>query len=391
VEKALGGQRPSRDEVELLFTARGAEVDLVCDAADTVRRQRVGDTVTFVVNRNIQYTNMCTYRCRFCAFSKGPRSLNLRGDPYLMEIDEVVDRSLEAWERGATEVCMQGGIHPDFTGQFYLDVCRAIKDRLPEMHVHAFSSLEVFQGARTLGVGLGEYVRMLADAGLSSLPGTAAEILDDEVRRIICPDKVTTGEWVEVQKAAAAAGLKSNVTIMFGHVESPRHWANHIEVARRLQAETGHLTEFVPLPFVHMAAPLYLQGRSRPGPTWDEALLMHAVPRLALQGLIDNIQVSWVKMGEEGCRRTLQAGVNDLGGTLMNESISRSAGASHGQEMDPHVMRPAPSITGRIAAQRSTTYGPVPAERVEAGLRAAPLVERVLTPVALARRRQPVA
>ena len=386
IDKALGGERPARDETELLFTARGVEVDAVCDVADAVRRRRVGDGVSFVVTRNIQYTNMCTYRCRFCAFSKGPRSLNLRGDPYLMDIEEVVDRSREAWDRGATEVCMQGGIHPDFTGRYYLDVCRAVKETLPDLHVHAFSALEVWQGAHTLGVSLDDYLPMLRDAGLSSLPGTAAEVLDDDVRAIICPDKVTTEEWVAVQRAAAKAGLRSNVTIMFGHVDGPRHWANHLEVTARLQEETGHLTEFVPLPFVHMAAPLYLQGKARPGPTWDEAVLMHAVPRLRLQGLIDNIQVSWVKMGVEGSRRCLEAGCNDLGGTLMNESISRSAGAEHGQEMDPFRMEALIRASGRVPRQRTTLYEDVTEERVAAARRAAPLQERVLTPIRLTRK-----
>jgi FO synthase len=314
LERAVAGERPDRDEVELLFSARGDEVDAVCDAADAVRTRISGDTVTYVVTRNIQYTNVCTYRCRFCAFSKGPLSLNLRGRPYLMPIAEVVDRAREAWERGGTEVCMQGGIHPDFTGQFYLDVCAAIKAELPDLHVHAFSPLEIFQGAATLGVSVEEFTARLRDAGLSSLPGTAAEVLDDDVRRIICPDKVTTAEWVRVQEAAAAAGLRSNATIMFGHVDGPAHWANHLEVVRQLQLRTGHLTEFVPLPYVHMGAPLYLRGEGRPGPTWDEVLLMHAVARLALQGLVDNIQVSWVKLGIEGAKACLRAGCNDLGG-----------------------------------------------------------------------------
>jgi FO synthase len=376
LDRAVAGERPSRDEVELLFSARGDEVDAVCDAADTVRARICGDTVTYVVTRNIQYTNVCTYRCRFCAFSKGPLSLNLRGRPYLMPIEEVVDRSREAWERGGTEVCMQGGIHPDFTGQFYLDVCAAIKRELPDLHVHAFSPLEIFQGAGTLGVPVEEYVVRLRDAGLSSLPGTAAEVLDDDVRRIICPDKVTTAEWVRVQEAAAAAGLRSNATIMFGHVDGPAHWANHLEVVRQLQARTGHLTEFVPLPYVHMGAPLYLRGEGRPGPTWDEVLLMHAVARLALQGLVDNIQMSWVKLGVEGAKALLRAGCNDLGGTLMNESISRSAGASHGQEMPPAAMEELIRSMGRTPRMRTTLYGEATAERRAAAFDAEPLVER---------------
>jgi FO synthase len=376
LERAVAGERPDRGEVELLFRARGDEVDAVCDAADAVRARVSGDTVTYVVTRNIQYTNVCTYRCRFCAFSKGPLSLNLRGKPYLMPIEEVVDRAREAWVRGGTEVCMQGGIHPDFTGQFYLDVCAAIKAELPDLHVHAFSPLEIFQGAASLGVSVEEFVSRLHDAGLSSLPGTAAEVLDDEVRRIICPDKVTTAEWVRVQEAAAAAGLRSNATIMFGHVDGPAHWANHLEVVRRLQLRTGHLTEFVPLPYVHMGAPLYLRGEGRPGPTWDEVLLMHAVARLALQGLVDNIQVSWVKLGVEGAKACLRAGCNDLGGTLMNESISRSAGASHGQEMSPATMEELIRSMGRTPQLRTTLYEAAPAERRAAAHAAEPLRER---------------
>jgi FO synthase len=376
LERAVTGDRPSRDEVELLFRARGDEVDAVCDAADAVRARVIGDSVTYVVTRNIQYTNVCTYRCRFCAFSKGPLSLNLRGRPYLMPIEEVVDRAREAWERGGTEVCMQGGIHPDFTGQFYLDVCAAIKADLPDLHVHAFSPLEIFQGAATLGVPVEQFVARLRDAGLSSLPGTAAEVLDDDVRRIICPDKVTTAEWVGVQEAAAAAGLRSNATIMFGHVDGPTHWANHLDVVRRLQERTGHLTEFVPLPYVHMGAPLYLRGEGRPGPTWDEVLLMHAVARLALQGLVDNIQVSWVKLGVEGAKACLRAGCNDLGGTLMNESISRSAGASHGQEMSPAAMEELIRSMGRTPRMRTTLYETAPADRRSVAHAAEPLRER---------------
>jgi FO synthase len=273
---------------------------------------------------------------------------------------------------------MQGGIHPEFTGQFYLDVCAAIKAELPDLHVHAFSPLEIFQGAATLGVSVERFVGMLRDAGLSSLPGTAAEVLDDDVRRIICPDKVTTAEWVRVQEAAAASGLRSNATIMFGHVDGPASWANHLEVVRQLQLRTGHLTEFVPLPYVHMGAPLYLRGEGRPGPTWDEVLLMHAVARLGLQGLVDNVQVSWVKLGPEGAKACLQAGCNDLGGTLMNESISRSAGASHGQEMPPEAMEDLIRSAGRVPRMRTTLYGLAPAERREAARAAMPLVERTL-------------
>ena len=296
-------------------------------AADELRRETNGDEVTYVVTRNINYTNVCYFRCGFCAFSKGKLAENLRGAPYLVPLDEVVRRCREAWERGAVEVCLQGGIHPAFTGDYYVEVVEAIKRELPDLHVHAFSALEVWQGAATLGLPLADYLARLRDAGLASLPGTAAEILDDEVRRILCPDKVTTEQWLEVHETAHEAGLRSTATIMFGSVEGPRSWARHLIAVRDLQKRTGGFTEFVPLPFVHMEAPIYLKGGARPGPTFREAVLMHAVARLALHPHITNIQTSWVKMGVEGAQACLEAGANDLGGTLMNESISRAAGA----------------------------------------------------------------
>jgi FO synthase len=356
LRRALDGTRPSRDEVEILLSARGEDIDAIAWAADRVRRERSGDTITYVVNRNINYTNMCYFRCGFCAFSKGPRSLNLRGEPYLMGVEEVVGRSVEAWERGATEVCLQGGIHPEFTGDFYVSVLSGIKTALPDMHVHGFTPLEVWQGAETLGLSVREFLVMLRDAGLGTLPGTAAEILDDRVREHLCPDKIRTSQWAEVMITAHELGLKSTSTIMFGHIDDPASWANHFEVLRAVQQRTGGITEFVPLPFVHMGAPIYLRGAARPGPTWDEVLLIHAVARLAFMGLIDNIQASWVKLGLEGARRLLRAGCNDLGGTLMNEIISRSAGASHGQEMTPADFERLIVSLGRIPARRSTLY-----------------------------------
>jgi FO synthase len=353
------GQEPGEEELVALFGARGPEVRAVAEAADDLRRQAVGDVVTFVRNRNINYTNVCTFRCRFCAFSKGPASLNLRGAPYLLGLDEVGRRVVEADERGATEVTLQGGIHPSFDGDYYLHVAEAVHEAVPGMHIHGFTALEVHEGARRLGEPLRDYLLRLKAAGLASLPGTAAEILDDEVRAVICPDKVTTEEWLEVHRVAHSVGLRSNITIMFGHVERPRHWARHLLRTRALQASTGGFTEFVPLPFVHMAAPMYRKRQSRPGPTFREAVLIHAVGRIAYRGLIDNIQVSWVKMGADGVRQALLAGVNDLGGTLMDENISRAAGAAHGQLMEP---------LGRRLEQRTTLYGrirtdpaPVPA------------------------------
>ena len=368
------------DELVRLFRARGEERQRVFAAADRLRRQVCGDEVSYVVTRNIQYTNVCYFRCGFCAFSKGKLAENLRGPAYLVPLDEIVRRCEEAWERGATEVCLQGGIHPAFTGRFYLDVVRVIKEALPDLHVHAFSALEVWQGAATLDLPLAEYLRRLREAGLASLPGTAAEILDDEVRAVICPDKVTTDQWLEVHDAAHRAGLRSNVTIMFGHVERPVHWARHLLRARDQQRRSGGFTELVPLPFVHMEAPIYLKGRARPGPTFGETLLVHAVARLALHPWITNVQASWVKLGPQGVRQALAAGVNDLGGTLMNESISRSAGAEFGQEMPPEAMEELIRSAGRIPRQRTTLYGDAPEERRLASFGAAPLAEPVIPP-----------
>jgi FO synthase len=373
------------EEIVRLFSARGRERERVLAAADRLRREVCGDEVSYVVTRNIQYTNVCYFRCGFCAFSKGKLAANLRGAPYLVPHDEIVRRCEEAWERGATEVCLQGGIHPAFTGDYYLSVVRAIKEAVSDLHVHAFSALEVWQGASTLGLPLEDYLAELRDAGLSSLPGTAAEILDDEVRRVICPDKVTTEQWLRVHDVAHSVGLRSNVTMMFGHVESPRNWARHLLRACEQQRSSGGFTEFVPLPFVHMEAPMWLRGRARSGPTFGETLLVHAVARLALHPWITNIQVSWVKLGAEGVAAALRAGVNDLGGTLMNESISRSAGAEHGQEFPPESMEELIRSAGRIPRQRTTLYDDAPAERRLASFGAAPLAEPWNPPVKDAR------
>ena len=378
--RASAGETLAEADIVRLFEARGDAFDQVCATADQLRGRVNGDTVTYVVTRNINYTNICYFRCQFCAFSKGKLSENLRGRPYNLDMDEIVRRCEEAWDRGATEVCLQGGIHPEYTGATYLSVCRAIKAAVPGLHVHAFSPLEVWQGAKTLGRPLPDFLAELRDAGLSSLPGTAAEILDDEVRAIICPDKVKTAEWLEVMEEAHNAGLRSTVTIMYGHVERYAHWARHLLRIRALQQRTGGFTEFVPLPFVPMEAPISLKGRSRLGPTWREAVLMHAVARLALHPLISNIQCSWVKLGPEGAAACLDAGCNDLGGTLMNESISRAAGASFGQEMPPENMEALIRSLGRAPRQRTTLYRDPPPDRIAASFDAAPLSDPINTP-----------
>ncbi len=350
------GQQVDQQQIVTLFGARGLEVDAVAALADQLRQQVVGDVVTWVHNRNINYTNVCTFKCKFCGFSKGPLSLNLRGTPYLLTLDDIAARASEAWDKGATEVTLQGGIHPDFDGDYYIDVARAVKDAVPQMHIHGFTALEVTEGAKRLGEPLHQYILRLKDAGLASLPGTAAEILDDDIRAIICSDKINTEEWLECHRVAHKAGLRSNITIMFGSVEHPISWAKHIVRTRDLQKETGGFTEFVGLPFVHMASPIYLQHKSRRGPTFRETVLMHAIARIAYHGLIDNIQVSWTKIGKVGAAQLLQAGCNDLGGTLMNENISRAAGASHGQEMTEDSFREIVEPLGRTLRQRSTLY-----------------------------------
>jgi FO synthase len=380
LERATRGDGLSEADIVTLFGARGESFREVCAAADALRAQSCGGDVSYVVTRNINYTNICAYRCTFCAFSKGKTHAHLRGRPYDLTLEEIVRRCREAFERGAVEVCLQGGIHPDYTGATYLAICRAIKGAVPGLHIHAFSPLEIFQGAATLGVSIPDFLAELKDAGLGSLPGTAAEILDDDVRRIICPDKLSTSQWLAVIEAAHRVGLKTTATIMFGHVDTPVHWARHLLHIRRLQQRTGGFTELVPLPFVPMEAPMQLRGESRLGPTWREAVLMHAVGRLALHPLVRNIQTSWVKMGPQGVAACLNAGANDLGGTLMNESITRAAGAVHGQEMPPEAMERLIRSIGRTPWQRTTLYRPAPAERKAASFGAPTLAAPVQTP-----------
>lgn len=355
--RALDGRAPSEQEIAHLFAARGPEVDAIAAVADELRQRACGETVTYVVNRNINYTNQCYFKCGFCGFSRGPKSLEFRDDPYLLSIDTVVERSKEAAARGATEVCLVGGIHPSFDGNFYLDIVKSVKAELPDMHVHAFTPLEIWQGAATLDIPVPEFLATLKAAGLGTLPGTAAEILDDRVREYLCPDKLRTAEWSYVMIEAHRLGIRATSTIMHGHIDHPRALARHYEVLREIQRETGGFTEFIPLPFVHMGAPIYLQGKSRPGPTWDEVVLVHAVARIAFDGLIPNIQASWVKLGLEAGARLLDAGCNDIGGTLMNESISRAAGAAHGQLATPEELEQAIRMMDRIPVQRTTLYG----------------------------------
>jgi FO synthase len=366
VDRAAAGRMLTENDIVRLFQARHDEFAAVCASADALRRDTSGEAVSYVVTRNINYTNICSFKCQFCAFSKGKMSENLRGRPYNLSLEEVARRAQEAWDRGATEVCMQGGIHPDFTGQTYLEICRAVRAAVPGMHVHAFSPLEVHQGAATLGISVGEFLALLKQAGLGTLPGTAAEVLDDEVRAVLCPDKINTERWLTVMREAHRNGFKTTATIMYGHVDGYVHWARHLLRLRELQADTGGFTEFVPLPFVHMEAPIFLKGRSRRGPTFREAVLMHAVARLVLHPLIKNVQTSWVKMGPEGVKACLRAGANDLGGTLMDETITRSAGAVHGQEMTPAAMESIIRSIGRIPRQRNTVYEDVSDERYAA-------------------------
>ncbi|MEX2367148.1 MAG: 5-amino-6-(D-ribitylamino)uracil--L-tyrosine 4-hydroxyphenyl transferase CofH, partial [Pseudohongiellaceae bacterium] len=375
VARCEAGQAVTEGEISSLFEVRGPDFSYVTRRADALRQQVNADVVSYTVNRNINYTNVCYFKCQFCAFSKGKHSESLRGRPYDISAEEITRRCREAWQRGATEVCMQGGIHPDYTGQTYLDILQTVRSATPGMHIHAFSPLEVWQGAATLGMDLEDYLRQLRSAGLDTLPGTAAEILHEEVRRELCPDKLSTSQWLQVMECAHKVGFRTTATIMYGHIEEPRHWAAHLIAIRELQRKTGGFTEFVPLPYVHMEAPLYLKGRSRRGPSFREAVLMHAVARLVLHGLIDNIQASWVKMGREGVIACLKAGANDLGGTLMNESITRAAGAAHGQEWPPQQMEAVIREAGRTPKMRSTVYTDVSEPRRQAAFKAGPLLD----------------
>ncbi|MFK7862793.1 MAG: 5-amino-6-(D-ribitylamino)uracil--L-tyrosine 4-hydroxyphenyl transferase CofH [Pseudohongiellaceae bacterium] len=366
VSKCIEKQELTQAEVARLFEARGPDFSYVVQQANLLRKKLNGDTVTYVVNRNINYTNVCYFKCQFCAFSKGKASENLRGKPYDIDAEEIARRCLEAWQRGATEVCLQGGIHPDYTGQTYLDIVATVRAATPAMHIHAFSPLEVWQGAKTLDISLEQFLVKLKDAGLNTLPGTAAEVLHDDVREQICADKLNSRQWLQVMETAHRVGFKTTATVMYGHVETNEHLAAHLLKLRCLQQRTHGFTEFVPLPYVPMEAPMYLKGKSRKGPSFREAVLMHAVARLVFNDLIPNIQTSWVKMGRDGVQACLNAGANDLGGTLMNESITRAAGADHGQEWTPDRLKKLIVESNRNPRVRSTLYGEVDANRIAA-------------------------
>ena len=331
LSKAQEGNEINNDELEELFKTSGKHINKIAEVADNLNRSINKDDVTFVKNRNINYTNQCYFKCGFCGFSKGPKSLNLKEKPYNLEPQEVVKRSVEAFNDGASEVCLQGGIHPEYTGKFYLELVKQIKKEVPDLHIHGFTPLEIWQGAETINLSIEDYLILLKDAGLNTLPGTAAEILDNRIRKYLCPDKITSEQWGYVMEVAHSLEIKSTATIMFGHIDDIKSWVNHFDLIKRIQKRTKGFTEIVPLPFVHMGSPIFLQGKSMPGPTWDEVTLIHALARIYFYDSIDNIQASWVKLGHDGASKLLHAGVNDLGGTLINENISRASGADHGQ------------------------------------------------------------
>jgi len=386
LDAALSGHEVSREDGEALFRTSGADLAALLASADVTRRARVGDRVTFATVRNINFTNVCYMACQFCNFGVRKEAPGAE----LLSLDTVADRAEEAWNRGATEVCIQGGLHPDLPGDHYLKLLQAVKARVPGIHVHAFSPFEIWYGVRKSRMPLPDYLAMLRDAGLGSMPGTAAEILDTEIRLQLTRNKLSAEEWEEIIRAAHAAGLRSTSTIMYGHIDGPSHWAAHIDRIRSIQKDTGGFTEFVPLGFVHEQTRLFRDHQNaRPGPTADENLKMHAVARLMLAGWIDNIQVSWVKLGPEMAHTMLSCGANDLGGTLMNESISRAAGAAHGQEITPAEMVRIIRAAGRVPMQRNTLYDTVEDFSDHDPAEIAPLVARAegKSPVAFLERR----
>ena len=352
LESALEGRKLDFDQCRLLAHADAADLIAVIRTADELRRKQVGDVITYVVNRNINFTNVCMVGCAFCGFGRGPNA----SDAYFLSIEEIVAKASEAWDAGATEVCIQGGLPKDFNGFFYRDILRGIRSALPEMHIHAFSPMEIAYGVEKTGMPLREYLLMLKDAGLNTIPGTAAEVLDDDIRAALSPNKLKVKHWVEIVRAAHSVGIRSTSTLMYGHVETPEHWVRHMLLLRDIQEETGGFTEFVPLGFIHEKTRLYRKDGSRPGFTQRENLVVHALARILFNGLIPNVQVSWVKMGFDESLACLEAGANDFSGTLMEEHISQSAGAMHGEYVSPAEFRAQIRRIGRVPAERTTTY-----------------------------------
>ena len=352
VQQSLDGSSLSRDQALLLAHAEGDDLLGLLVAANEMRRELAGNIVTYVVNRNINFTNICFVGCKFCAFSRGPRE----SDTYFLQPEQVAQKAIEAWEVGATEVCIQGGLPHGLPPFYYRDILRAVKSALPRMHIHAFSPMEIMYGVELTGMPLADYLSMLRDNGLDTLPGTAAEILDDQVRFILSRNKLTTEEWKSVIRTAHACGIRSTSTLMYGHVETPEHWVNQLLLLREIQSETSGFTEFVPLGFVHQNTILFHQGLSRSGPTLAEHFKIHALARVLLAGRINNIQVSWVKLNRQLSQLCLSAGANDYGGTLMEENISREAGATAGQYTSPEDFQSLILEAGRIPAERNTTY-----------------------------------
>jgi FO synthase len=362
LRKAEARTALTSEEALALFEAEGPGLEAVCEVADDLRRQAVGDEVTYVVNRNINFTNVCYVGCRFCAFAQR----EVDAESYTLTLTEVADRAEEAWRVGATEVCMQGGIHPDLPGSFYFDLLEAIKARVPEMHIHAYSPMEVLNGATKLGISFREFLLECRERGLGTIPGTAAEILDDDVRWVLTKGKLRADTWEEIVRTAHDLGIRSSSTMMYGHVDAPPHWVAHIKRLREIQKDTGGFTEFVPLPFVHQNSPIYLAGKARPSASFEDNRRVHAAARILLDGLIPNIQVSWVKLGIDASQAMLRGGANDLGGTLMEETISRMAGAEWGIRKEPDELERAIRDIGRAPAQRNTTYERVNAQPARA-------------------------
>ena len=350
--ETLDGGMLTRDQCRLLANADGDDLLGLLVAANSLRRELVGNLVTYVVNRNINFTNVCFVGCKFCAFSRGPRE----ADTYFLSLEQMAQKAVEAWELGATEVCIQGGLPHDLPPFHYRDILRTIKQATPRMHIHAFSPMEIVYGVELTGMALGDYLRMLRENGLDTLPGTAAEILDDDVRFVLSRNKLSTGQWKEVIRTAHGCGIRSTSTLMYGHVETPEHWVNQLFLLRDIQRETGGFTEFVPLGFVHQNTLLFHQGIARAGPTLAEHLKIHALARVLLAGSINNIQVSWVKLNRRLSQLCLHAGANDYGGTLMEENISREAGATAGQYTSPEEFQSLILEAGRIPAERNTPY-----------------------------------